>query len=214
MRRLTEICIALWLSMLLSSCAAVSVVDTWRNPDLRLERPKKVLVVAMTKEKPSRTVYEDMLVSELSRNGVAAVAGHTVLSGDSLPDWGVLDRAVRRSGADAVMTVQTVRFEKQTTVHPTYTGPYPGYWYPSAFPAWDFPGYYRSMALHGYGYGYGPTYISTYDIETMQVNLFDAGSDKLLWAATVQSNEPEKVTKVGQDLARKVVTEMKKDGML
>jgi len=183
-------------------------MDTWRNPDLRVQRPKKVLVVSLTKKEANRRVFEDMLVSEMSLRGVEAVAGHTVITGGGLPDWNVLDQAVRKTGAQAVLTVQTIRVEQQTTIHPSSINTYPGYWYPSAFPAWDFPGYYRSMAV------YGPTYVSTYDVATMQVNLFDAGSDKLLWAGTLESSEPENITQVGQDLARKVVKAMEKDGVI
>ena len=207
MRQLFEISIVLWLASMLCSCASVSVVDTWRNPDLRVRSLKKVLVVSLAGKQPNRRVYDDMLVSEMSKHGVEAVAGHSVLAGGGLPDWSVLERAVRRTGAQAVLTVQTIRVEQQTTIHPTHMNTYPGYWYPSAFPAWDFPGYYRSMAV-------GPTYVSTYDVATMQVNLFDAGSDRLIWAGTLQSSEPENVTKVGQDLARKVVKALVRDGVI
>lgn len=208
MRKLFKISIVLWLVSLLCSCASVSMVDTWRNPELRVQRLKKVLVVSLTRKEANRRVFEDMIVSEMSLRGVEAVAGHTVIPGGGLPDWNVLDQAVRKTASQAVLTVQTIRVEQQTTIHPSSINTYPGYWYPSAFPAWDFPGYYRSMAV------YGPTYVSTYDVATIQVNLFDAGSDKLLWAGTLESSEPENVTKVGQDLARKVVKALEKDGVI
>lgn len=208
MRKVFEISIVVWLSSLLCSCAAVSTVDTWQNKEMQVQRMKKVLVVSLTRKEGNRRIIEQMLVSELSRNGVEAVAGHTLIPGGALPDWQVLDRAVRRSASQGVLTVQTTRVEQQTTIHPNYSSPYPGYWYPYGYPAWDFPGYYRSMAL------YGPTYVSTYDVATLQVNLFHAGSDKLVWAGTYESSEPEKVTKVGEDLARKVVKELKKAGLI
>lgn len=208
MRRLFEVSIALLLTSLLCSCASVQMVDTWRNPNLHPQRVQKVLVVSMTRTESNRRVYEDMLVSELSRHGVQAVAGYTLISGGALPDWGVLDRAVKSAAAQAVLTVQTTKVERQTTVQPGPIATYPGYWYPQAFPSWDFPGYYRSMAM------YGPSYISTYDVATLQANLFDAGSDQLLWAGTLESSEPENVTAVGQDLARKVVKALAKEGLI
>lgn len=206
MRKLLEVSIVLWLASLLCSCASVSVVDTWRNPELRPQRLHKILVVSINNKDATRHVYEDMLASELSRKGVEAVPGYTVIPGAAFADWGVLDRAVRRAQAQAILTVQTTKVEKQTTVQPDSA--YPGYWYPQAFPSWDFPGYYRSMAL------YGPTYVTTYDVATMQVNLFDAGTDKLIWAATMESTDPQKVTTVGQDLARKVVKKLAKEGLI
>lgn len=209
MRNLIRIFVALCLTAMLCSCASVSVVDTWRNPALRGSRLQKVLVVSFARKDAARAVYEDTLVGELNRQGVEAVASYLTISGATLPDWNVLDRAVRSAGAQGVLFVQTVKVEKQTTVQPSAVAtPYPGYWYPPGFPDWDFPGYYRSMAL------YGPSYITTYDVATIQVNLFDTGSDKLLWAGTMQTMEPENITRVGKDLARKVVKSLKKDGII
>ena len=207
MRQLFEISIALWLTSMLCSCASVSMQDTWRNPTLHAPRLQKVLVVSITGKESNRRVYEDMIVSELSRRGVVGVTSHSLLSSSAPPDWDALDRAVKQTGAQAVLTVQTVKLEKQTTVQPSNMGIYPGYWYPQAFPAWDLPGYYGSMY-------YGPTYVSSYDVATIQVNLFDAASGKLLWAGTLESSEPEKVTAVGQDLAHKVVKELAKEGLI
>ncbi|MBJ6800860.1 DUF4136 domain-containing protein [Geomonas propionica] len=209
MRNLIRIAVVLCLTTLLSSCAAVSVVDTWRNPSLTGNRLHKILVVSFARKEGSRAVYEDMLVSELHKHGVDAVASYTILSQATLPDWHALDRAVRSTASQGILTVQTIKVEKQTTVQPSaVASPYPGYWYPPAFPDWDFPGYYRSMAL------YGPSYVTTYDVATMQVNLFDLGSDRLIWAATMQTMEPEKVTKVGKDLADKVVKSLRKEGLI
>ncbi|WP_224982318.1 DUF4136 domain-containing protein [Geomonas agri] len=209
MRNLIRIAVVLCLTTLLCSCASVSVVDTWRNPSLSGNRLHKVLVVSFARKEGSRAVYEDTLVSELHKHGVEAVASYTILSQATLPDWHALDRAVRSTGSNGVLTVQTIKVEKQTTVQPgAVATPYPGYWYPPAFPDWDFPGYYRSMAL------YGPTYVSTYDVATMQVNLFDLSSDRLVWAGTMQTMAPENVTKVGKDLAHKVVKSLKKEGLI
>lgn len=206
MRKVLAVSIVMWLASLLCSCASVSVVDTWRNHEVRPQRLQKILVVSLHNKESARRVYEDMLASELLRKGVEAVPGYSVIPGAAFADWGVLDRAVRRAQAQAILTVQTTKVEKQTTVQSD--NPYPGYWYPQAFPGWNFPGYYRSMAL------YGPTYITTYDVATMQVNLFDAGSDKLIWAATMESTDPNRVTTVGQDLARKVVKMLAKEGLI
>lgn len=208
MCRLLKIAITLWLVALLCSCASVSMVDTWRNPNLAAPRLQKVLVVSITKRDATRRVFEDMLASELGRHGVEAVPGYTMLAETGSPDWSAVDRAVRSSGAQAVLTVQTTKVEQQTTVQPSTVGTYPGYWYPPAFPAWDLPGYYGAM-----GY-YGPSYVTTYDVATMQTNLFDAASGKLLWAATLQSSEPENVTAVGRDLAQKVVKSLAKEGLI
>lgn len=208
MRRTFRLASIFLFATMLCSCASTSLVDTWRNPNLRATRLTKVLVVSITKKDSSRGVYEDVLASELGRHGVVAIAGHTVMPSGVRTDAALLDQVVRKALADAVLTVQTIKVEQQTTVHPSYVTPYPGYWYPTAFPTWNLYGYYGSMAH------YGPTYVSTYDIATMQVNLFDTTSGKLLWAATVESSEPENVVSVAKDLARLVIDSLVKEGLI
>lgn len=208
MRRLFEISIILWVASTLCSCASVSMVDTWRNPDLAAPRLQKVLVVTIAKKDANRRVLEEMITSELARHGVQAVAGYTLIPDGTTKDWSQVDQAVRKTGAQAVLTVQTIKVEQQTTFQPGSVTTYPGYWYPPAFPRWDLPGYYGSMAY------YGPSYVSVYDVATMQVNLFDAATGKLLWAGTAQSSEPENITAVGRDLAQKVVRQLAKERLI
>lgn len=206
MRQILKLIPLILLVPILSACASVSVVDTWRNPDVQPARLQKVLVVSITKSDATRRVYEEMLASELSRRGVQAVPSHTVINGDRA-SWKVLEGAMKQVAAQAVLTVQTIKIERETVVQPG-TATYPGYWYPPAYPSWDLYGYYGSMAH------YGPAYVSTYDVATMQVNLFDAATGKLLWAATVESSEPERLTDVGEDLARAVVKQLSRQGLI
>lgn len=208
MSKLSKIAGLFLMISMLCSCASVSMVDTWRNPSITVPKLHRIMVVSITKKESSRRVYEDMISSELSRHGVEAVAGYTMMPAGGKSDWAALDAAVKRAAAQAVLTLQTIKVEQQTTVQPGYVTTYPGHWYPEAFPAWDLYGYYGSMA------NYGPAYISTYDIATMQVNLFDAASGKLLWAATLTSDEPENVVSVGKDLAEKVVKSLAKQGLI
>ena len=192
----------------LCSCSSISVVDTWRSPGSHAARLHKVLVVSITRKDANRAVYEDLLASELGQHGVEAVAGHTLMPGRLKGDPDLLDQTVKKAGADAVLTVQTVKVERQTTVQPGYLDTYPGYWYPEAFPNWDLHGYYDSMT------GYGPAYISSYDVATIQVNVFDTSTGKLLWAATVTSSEPENVISVAKDLGQMVVKSLVKEGLI
>jgi hypothetical protein len=193
---------------ILCSCSSISVVDTWRNPSLKAARPHKLLVVSITRKDANRAVYEDVIATELAKQGIVAVAAHTVLPNGAKAERTVLDQAVKDSGADSVLTVQTIKVERQTTVQPGYPDTYPGYWYPEAFPTWDLYGYYGSMA------SYGPSYISSYDVATIQINYFETSSAKLVWAATVTSSEPENVVSVAKDLAEMVVKSLKKEGLL
>jgi hypothetical protein len=198
----------LGVALFLCSCASISVVDTWRNPGVHPAPLHKMLVVSITKKDTNRVVYEDVMASELAKHGIDAVASHLVLPGGLKPEREALDGAVRKAGADSVLTVQTIKVERQTTIQPGYVNNYPGYWYPEAFPTWDLYGYYGTMAANG------PAYVHSYDVATIQANVFETRTAKLVWAATVTSSEPENVISVAQDLGKMVAESLKKEKLI
>ena len=61
---------------------------------------------------------------------------------------------------------------------------------------------------------YGPAYISSYDVATIQVNFFGTATGKLLWAATVSSSEPENIVSVAKDLAEMIAKSLLKEGLI
>ena len=139
-----------------------------------------------TKNSGYRRLNEDVLAAELRQRGIEAIPAYTMIPGDDTANLPTLEKAVSAAGADGVLTVQTISVQQQSSYQPGYYTNYPGYWYPSAFPSWNLYGYYGSI-----GY-YEPPYATTWEVATIQVSLFDAGSGKLRWAGTVQTSEPEK----------------------
>lgn len=196
------------LTLLLVSCATVSVVDTWRAPDLAGRKFHKLLVVNVTKNNPTRYVNEDVLAAELTAHGVTAVPSHTLLANAYGPDRKALARAVTASGADGVLTIQLVNREQRTDVEPGYTSGYPGYWPPADYYNWDLYNYYGS------GIFYEPPVVRVYDVATIQVSLFDAATSRLLWAVTTETSEPGRTLAIGKDLAKIVIDRLTKDGLI
>lgn len=192
----------------LCSCAVVSLKETWRNPTIQPHRVHKLVVVTVGKKDSNRRVYEEVIAAELNKRGVAASTGFSLVPGEDKMDWPILEEALRKVAVDSVITVQTTGVEKQTVVQPYYSSTYPGYWYPPAFPSWSLYGYYGASMY------YEPPYISTYELATIQVNLFDTQSGKLIWAATLESSEPGKVTEVSKELADVIAKELVKENLI
>jgi hypothetical protein len=132
----------IFIPALLSSCASTSLVDTWRNPDITGLKHHKLLLVYISKNDTTSWLYEDVLESELDQRGVASLSGHTILPEGKRVNMQTLARGVGESGADAVLTMQTIRVEQKTTIQPGYADVYPDYWYPVAFPRWEMYGYF------------------------------------------------------------------------
>ncbi len=194
--------------MLLASCAATSLIDSWRNPGLVGHRYHKLLVVNITRNESTRRVFEDVISAELGQRGVTAVPGYTLIAKDEKASKEVMERAVKTSGAEGVLTIQTIKVEQQVGYQPGYVESYPNFWYPPAFPAWNLYGYYGSTTY------YEPPTTYMYEVATIQANLFDVASGKLIWAATLQSSEPGNITSVSKDLARLVIEKLIKEGLI
>jgi hypothetical protein len=195
-------------ALFLSSCAATTLVDSWRDPGLTGQKFHKLLVISIGKKGSNRRIYEGILVSELNQRGVDAVPGHKLLKSDEKVGQQILEKAVKEAGAEAVLTLQTTKVEQQTTVQPGYAAPYPGYWSPAYFPSWNLYGYYGSSMY------YEPPYLSTYEVATILVSLFDGQNGKLLWAANIQTTEPAQDISVGKDLARIVIDSLIGNGLI
>lgn len=214
--------------LVLCSCSAISLVDTWRNPTARAGRVQKVLVASFDKNAENRRVYEDIVVGEFSRRGIQAVPAYSLTAGNRPPNRRALLQMGSKEGADGVLIVQTVRVERQTSVQPGYISSTPDYYYPRFYPGWGSYGYggygYGYGGYRGYGYGgygpyggttwYEPPTSVTYDVATIQANLFTAPEGNLVWAATMETMEPGRVVKVAKELAQILLKSLGKEGLL
>lgn len=193
---------------LISSCAATSLVDSWRSPNLAGRKYHKLLVSSTAKNDNTRKVYEDVISTELKRNGIEAVAGYLVMPKDEPVSPQGVEKAVKESAADGVLSVQTSMVERRANVQPGYIDNYPGYWYPPAFPYWDMYGYYGATTF------YEPPTVVMYNVATIQANLFDAESGKLAWAGTIETSEPGRVVTVSKDIAQLIVQALLREGLI
>jgi hypothetical protein len=197
------------LVLFLTSCAATRMVDSWHAPN-QGKKYQKLLVSRVTKNRTNQQVFEDVVSAELKQRGVEAVPAHLYLrNGDTLAKRQALEKAVQDSHAEGILCIQTTGMEKRTNVQPGYMDNYPGYWYPSAFPYWDMYGYYGGASTF-----YEPPVVTTYNVATIQVHLFDTASGKLVWAATFESTEPGNAVSVSKDLAGDVIDSLSREGLL
>lgn len=212
---------------LLSSCSAISMVDTWRNPMAGTPRFQKVLVASLDKNAENRRSYEDILVGEFARRGIQAIPSYTVLPANRRPNRRALLQTAGRESADGVLLVQTLGIERHTDVQPGYITSTPDFYYPRFSPGWG--GGYGGYGYGGYGWGggyggygpygggttwYEPPTAYTYDVATVQVNLISTANGVIVWAASMETLEPDRVVKVAKELAELLTDKLGKEGLL
>jgi len=172
-------------NLLLAACATTQVNAVWKDPSYQT-RPAKILVIGVAKNPINRRVFEDEFIAQLKAHGTNAVASYTVLSDKMQADREEIAAKVKSIGADAILITRLVSKKTVQTYVPGTAYAYPyyrpyAYHPPSSYNYW--PDYYGS----GYRYMYTPGYIAEDEYAVIESNLYEAKSDKLVWAASSET---------------------------
>jgi len=163
------------IALLLSACASTQLTSVWKDPSYQT-RPAKILVIGMARSPLNRRLFEDEFVRQLEAHGTSAIASYTVLTDAQQGDQAVIAKKVTELGADAVLITRLVS-KKVVQVYVPGTPYYP----PPYYDNW--PDYY----VYGYRYMYTPGYIANDEYAVIETNLYDAKTDKLIWAASSET---------------------------
>ena len=165
---------------MLSGCATTSIISEWRDPEVKEAGPyKKLFLAAITKQETVRRQMEDAFKDNLSAHGAEGVPSYGPLTEAAEAKKERLVKAVKDSGADAVLVIRLVKRETETTISPAYYGP-TGY----------YGGYHDSWS----GF-YDPVSVYQYEVITLEVKLLEVKSGQLVWAASTETVDPGKLEK-------------------
>ena len=134
------------------------------------------MVIGVSKSAMNRRIFEDEFVRQLQARGVEAVASYTVLPDRKQDDQAAIAARVMEQQADTVLITRLVS-KKKVQVYVPGTAYYP----PSHYGRW--------RDYYGYGYQaiYSPGYMTEDEYALIETNLYDAVSDKLIWAASSET---------------------------
>jgi hypothetical protein len=195
---------------LLSGCASTRLTNEWRNPDVEKAGPyRKILVTAITTQEGVRRPFEDAFRSALAPLGAVGVSGYTLLPSSEEADKDLLVKAVREAGADAALVVRMVKKETRTSVDNrshrwAYWGS--GDYYVSYHSDWTV--YYEPVS------SYADDFEHDFDVITLEAKLFDATTEKLVWAASTETTDPRELQKEIGSYATLICKRLGKSGLL
>ena len=197
---------------MLAGCATTSMVDTWRDPNYKGKAFHNFLVVGITKDPGVRRVFEDIFTAELRGRGLQATASYTITPPDQAVTKELLAEAVKKSGADVVVTTRVVNVRQQSSVTPGYIetyGPGPGpYSYPYMYPQRDLYGYYGASQV------IQPPTVQTYEVATLETVLFDVADASMVWSGTSTTFETHQTVTVSKELSRLIIKSLVKAGLI
>jgi len=204
--RLAAVAAALIAAGLLAGCSSSpEIVSAWQDPQWAGPPLQKVLVVGQTPQAGQRRVFENVFVARLGERGIAARASHELFPGPDRPEREDFVAAVERGGFDAVLISQIVGVDQKTTYTPGYTVVQPSVYYYNDF--WGF--YNRAYTIHSV-----PDYYSTYQVVSIETNVYQVQGRTLVWSGTTRSVSPQDVHSESDALAKVILGELTARGVL
>lgn len=206
---------ALFMFFVMSCGPTQRITSSWINPELK-EKPvyKKIFIMALSQNPSYKATIEQDLAYAANAKGLQVIKSseffqpNFTASGTNAPvDKEVILSKLRAAGCDVIFTVSLVDKKSETRYVPGTTSysPYMGY---GGYGGYGFGGYY--------GYAYGsmystPGYYTEDKTYFMQANLFDAATEKLLWAAQSEAYDPTKISEFSKDYSAILIERMNRD---
>jgi len=183
-------------ALLLGACAtSTNLVNVWEDPGYSDVPFRKVIVLGLGAEGGTSQTFEDIFAAELTRRGVEGVPGHTLFPAGEQPSREAIEKAAKDAGADGFLVARLVKSNKETQQVPGYS--------PTVVPG---VGYYNNF----YGYytaavTYNPPVSYQYEVVTVETNLWDVRTSKLVWAGTTQTFAPGSVNQEAPGFAKVII---------
>jgi hypothetical protein len=194
------------IGLLLSSCSSTSLTNRWSDPEYSGPALNKILVIGIFKDETRRREFEEEFSKLISEGERVGITSYSVM-----PDLKAADKkedvmtVVNKVGADGVMMVAFEGVSKEQREVPPSVD-----YVPTMGFGYGMYGYYGM----GYSAVYRPGYTVTDKIVKLDIKMFDAKSEKMIWAGKSASFNPGSAQTVINELASLVIADMKKSGIV
>jgi hypothetical protein len=179
--------------------AGPKFVSVWKAPDAGALNyvGKKVVALVITNDQSLQMSGEEALVRALATHGATAIPAYRIVPREELHTAEKAKGWLERAGIEGGVALRPVRYDREKIYSPSIwtTSNYQTFW-----------GYY--------GYGWSGVYIpgsskeeTTVVVETL---VFSVSRDKLLWAGTAETKDPDRLQDFVKDVVDEAADEMKK----
>ena len=192
---------------ILADGKSTKLVTSWKNPEYSGPAFHRILVLGMSAKPGVRADFEDALSKRVTRDGVEAVPGNTILlrpEGSKL-DINYLKSQVKEFRIDAVIVSRLVKVDKSITYVPGQPYmPYPYYG--------SFYGYYGAV----YPAVYSPDYLREDTTVRVETNVYAVtpGEGQLVWTGVSDTFNSSSADKVIDALSKLIVKELQEEAII
>ncbi len=194
---------AVWAAALLAGCQTTSIQSAWFDTTYRGGVLQRIVVIANDGTTSDSRVFEDIFTQRLNAAGITGIPGYTTIPPAARQAEGPFSAAVAQTGAQAVLIVRLLRVDTRTQVSTVMV---PG-------PRWGpYGGFYGGFA--GGPAWFPATDVTQFDVATVESNLYDVGTQRLIWAATTRTINPSSVAQEAPGFADLIIGQLRARGLI
>ena len=193
------------LAVAATSCGtSSSLTQRWSDESYQGSPGQKMMVIALTPAERNMLIWEGAFSSALTKAGVQPIPGSKFIPHGKEVQDDALKQTIRESGVNLVAVTRLLAVDKEQEYVPgtSYYTPAPGYY--------GMYGYYHSS----YAFVSSPGYIQENTIVKLETNVYDVGTEKLVWSGVSETLNPETAQDVANSVAYLLVDDMKKSHVI
>ncbi|WP_057935749.1 hypothetical protein [Algoriphagus resistens] len=203
--------VALMLLAVATACApSTKITGSWKAPEAKAGGYSNIFVTALTDKLVARQTIENDIDAILEEDGITASSSFEIIP----PGFKATPEnkektvsAIQAAGHDAILTVALLDQTSETRYVPGTT----------MYSPLGYGGYYGGF----YGYYsyynpvmYDPGYYTTDKNYYIEMNLYDAQSEALVWSAQSETTNPSSLESFSRTFAQAVEYQLIKDGII
>lgn len=201
----------LLLAALVTACApSTKITGSWKAPEVKAGGYGNIFVTALTDKLVARQTIENDIDTILKEDGIQASSSFEIIP----PGFKATPenkektvKAIQDAGHDAILTIALLdqtsetRYVPGTTMYSPlgYGGFYGGFY--------GYYSYYNPVM-------YDPGYYTTDKNYYIEMNLYDAQSEALVWSAQSETTNPSSLESFSRTFAQAVEYQLVKDGII
>lgn len=216
MKQFRSLATLLLISFVLSACSPTVVSQSWKDEQFNAPLGK-IMILGVSENDTARRVFEQEMAAKFKEQGINAVPSYQLLPDDEkLKKTQVVDAAKSNDVQSVFVTrVASIKKMKENRAYVSGTAYYGSNYQNSYYT--NRHSYNRDWYDY-YGRHYNDSYtVSSHTYEwkiiTTDSTLYQLGNEKMVWSAVLKS-ESDQMESTIESLAKTLVKQMKKDGVL
>jgi len=187
---------------LLMSCSSTQLVESWKNPDIGIYEPYKILVVGLTSDEVARKQFEEKLKNELALRGSEVIINFDSLAQAPNKDkmteeeLDALEQQLIVDGFDTILLTKIVGVENKTSYRRDYSN------YSETYKR------FKDDYLMHQDIFYNPDYYEKFQIykaETTMYCICPTKDRELIWKGYINITDPRSIEKTVTDYVKLVI---------